>query len=49
MLICADCGFENPEVHRFCGVCGASLTPAVERRKLVTSVFCDLSGSTAFG
>ena len=28
--------------------CGAALaTPAVERRKLVTSVFCDLSGSTA--
>ena len=30
--------------------CGAALTaPAVERRKLVTSVFCDLSGSTAIG
>jgi class 3 adenylate cyclase len=49
VLICADCGFENPEGHRFCGSCGASLTPAVERRKLVTSVFCDLSGSTALG
>ncbi len=46
MPICAACGFENPEGHRFCGSCGASLTPAVERRKLATSVFCDLSGST---
>jgi class 3 adenylate cyclase/tetratricopeptide (TPR) repeat protein len=30
--------------------CGAALAaPPVERRKLVTSVFCDLSGSTALG
>jgi class 3 adenylate cyclase len=49
VLICADCGYENPEGHRFCGSCGASLTPTVERRKLVTSVFCDLTGSTALG
>ncbi len=47
MLICADCGFENPEGFRYCPSCGASLAPAVERRRLVTSVFCDLSGSTA--
>ncbi len=47
MVICADCGFENSEGFRFCPSCGASLTPTVERRKLVTSVFCDLSGSTA--
>src|SRR5580765_3064018 len=34
----------------FCGKCGAALTAsAVERRKLVTLVFCDLSGSTALG
>ena len=46
VVICADCEFENPEGHRFCGSCGASLTPAVDRRRLVTSVFCDLSGST---
>jgi class 3 adenylate cyclase len=45
---CASCGAENPDGHRFCWSCGAALTaPAVERRKLVTSVFCDLSGSTA--
>jgi class 3 adenylate cyclase/tetratricopeptide (TPR) repeat protein len=48
--VCAACGIENPEGHRFCSSCGAALTaPAVERRKLVTSVFCDLSGSTALG
>src|SRR6478672_1223275 len=44
------CGTENREEARFCDGCGAALTaPAVERRKLVTSVFCDLSGSTAMG
>ena len=46
--VCAACGSENPAGARFCNGCGAALTaPAVERRKLVTSVFCDLSGSTA--
>jgi len=47
---CAACGGENSDGHRFCGFCGAVLSaPAVERRKLVSSVFCDLSGSTAMG
>jgi class 3 adenylate cyclase len=47
MRVCAGCGGENPEGHRFCGFCAAPLAEAaVERRKLVTSVFCDLSGST---
>jgi class 3 adenylate cyclase/tetratricopeptide (TPR) repeat protein len=47
---CAACGAENPDGHRFCWSCGAALSAAgVERRKLVTSVFCDLSGSTAMG
>ena len=50
MQACAACGSESPEGHRFCWSCGAALTaPVVERRKLVTSVFCDLSGSTAMG
>jgi hypothetical protein len=49
MLICSDCGFENPDGDRFCRSYGASLKPVVERRKLVTSVFCYLSGSTALG
>ncbi|MGL6278483.1 MAG: adenylate/guanylate cyclase domain-containing protein, partial [Gaiella sp.] len=37
---------------RFCGACGAALAPAVaprEVRKVVTVVFCDVSGSTALG
>jgi class 3 adenylate cyclase/tetratricopeptide (TPR) repeat protein len=49
VLLCSECGFENPDGHRFCGACGGSLTQVVERRKLVTSVFCDLSGSTELG
>ncbi len=48
MSVCPECGRENPADSRFCNGCGASLAaPPVERRKLVTSVFCDLSGSTA--
>ena len=47
---CRSCGEETPDGHRFCGFCGATLAaPVVERRKLATSVFCDLSGSTAMG
>jgi hypothetical protein len=49
MLICSDCGFENPDGDRFCRSYGASLKPVVERHKLVTSVFCHLSESTALG
>jgi class 3 adenylate cyclase/tetratricopeptide (TPR) repeat protein len=48
--MCATCGRENPDGFRHCGFCGAALTAApVERRKLATLVFCDLSGSTALG
>jgi class 3 adenylate cyclase len=48
--LCAACGNEYPEGSRFCNSCGAATAaPTVERRKLVTSVFCDLSGSTAMG
>ena len=50
MLTCPTCGRESPEGFRHCGYCGAALIPsAVERRKLATLVFCDLSGSTALG
>ncbi len=49
-LVCATCSAENPPGNRFCGSCGAVLaTPAVERRKLATLVFCDVAGSTALG
>jgi class 3 adenylate cyclase len=50
MHVCANCGAENRDGARFCDGCGATMmAPVVERRKLVTSVFCDLSGSTALG
>src|SRR6476646_7993586 len=49
---CPTCGQENPEGFSFCGKCGAALAavaPAQEVRKVVTVVFCDLTGSTALG
>src|SRR2546426_908152 len=50
MLLCANCGQENPDGFRFCGRCGASLdasaTPS-EERKVVSVLFCDLVGFTA--
>ena len=52
MRVCAACGQENPEGFKFCGNCGAPLeavAPAREVRKVVTIVFCDLTGSTALG
>ncbi len=51
-MLCAACGSENPDGFRFCGSCGAALAPAEalrEVRKVVTILFCDLSGSTALG
>ena len=52
MWVCASCGQENPDGFKFCGNCGAPLAapaPAREVRKIVTVVFCDLTGSTALG
>src|SRR5580765_7525870 len=52
MWVCTSCGQENPDGFKFCGNCGAPLTeaaPAREVRKIVTIVFCDLTGSTALG
>src|SRR5690348_10103856 len=49
---CSACGQENPEGFGFCGKCGSALTvaePPREVRKIVTVVFCDLTGSTALG
>ncbi len=51
-MLCAACGSENPDGFRFCGSCGAALAPAEaprEVRKVVTILFCDLSGSTELG
>ena len=52
MPACPACGQESPDGFRFCGSCGAALTPAAaprEVRKTVTVVFCDVTGSTALG
>src|SRR3989440_9587632 len=52
MTVCSACGRENPDGFKFCGNCGAPLeapAPAREVRKVVTVVFCDLTGSTALG
>jgi class 3 adenylate cyclase/tetratricopeptide (TPR) repeat protein len=52
VVICPNCGEENPERFRLCGFCGTPLAeplPAQEVRKTVTIVFSDLEGSTALG
>ena len=49
---CTACGQENPNGFKFCGNCAAPLAdaePPREVRKVVTVVFCDLTGSTALG
>ena len=51
-MLCPACGQETPEGFKFCGNCGAALAEAPtprEVRKVVTVVFCDLTGSTALG
>ena len=50
-VICAACGRENREEARFCDACGAALAhvEARELRKVVTILFCDVTGSTALG
>jgi len=53
VLVCASCGHESREGAKFCEECGFSfaIAPAAakERRKTVTVLFCDLTGSTALG
>ena len=52
MAVCARCGTENPDGAKFCHECGAPLAEAAvarEQRKVVTVLFCDVSGSTALG
>jgi class 3 adenylate cyclase len=50
MVTCPNCGEENPDTSRFCGMCGTALVPvaapAREERKVVTILFTDLVGST---
>ncbi len=52
MLLCWTCGKENPDGFAFCGYCAAPLAgertlPALEERKIVSVLFCDLVGFTA--
>ena len=51
-MICPACGRENPEGFQFCGFCGTALAEAppgaaLEERKVVSVLFCDLAGFTA--
>jgi class 3 adenylate cyclase len=50
--ICPNCGEENPDRFRLCGICGTRLAPEIgakEVRKTVTVIFTDLKGSTSLG
>ena len=52
MVVCTNCGEENPERFRLCGFCGTPLAkslPVHEVRKTVSIVFSDLKGSTNLG
>lgn len=52
MVICGRCATESPDGFRFCPGCGAPLTgvpPPRQTRKVVTALFCDVTGSTALG
>ena len=52
VAICGTCGRESPDDFGFCPACGAALpggTAAREVRKVVTILFCDLTGSTEIG
>jgi len=50
MIACPSCGFEASDDFAFCPRCATALTPpraAVEERKIVTTLFCDLVAFTA--
>jgi len=51
VLACGQCGRESPDEFGFCPGCGAPLATTAPRevRKVVTVLFCDLTGSTAIG
>ena len=49
MIVCPNCGEENPDRARFCLACAeplASPAPAGEERKVVSVLFVDLVGFT---
>jgi class 3 adenylate cyclase/tetratricopeptide (TPR) repeat protein len=52
VAICSNCAKENPVGAKFCNECAAPLLaaappPALEERKIVSVLFCDLVGFTA--
>jgi len=52
VVVCSECGRENPDDSRFCNSCAAPLVAAPakrEQRKVVTVLFCDGTGSTSLG
>src|SRR5438093_2084787 len=50
MPTCAVCGYEAAEAFEFCPECGAAAaTRTSEQRKVVTVLFCDVTGSTSLG
>ena len=49
---CTACGYDADTSFKFCPECGtpsAAPAPAREQRKVVTVLFCDVTGSTALG
>jgi class 3 adenylate cyclase/tetratricopeptide (TPR) repeat protein len=51
VIICKNCGAESGDGARFCASCGERLEVVESRRtrKIVTALFCDVTGSTALG
>ncbi len=52
VVVCERCGTRSPDGFRFCGGCGAPLTEGAaprKTRKVVTALFCDVTGSTSLG
>jgi class 3 adenylate cyclase len=50
--VCATCGRESEGDFAFCPHCGSSFAEprtAREQRKVVTVLFCDVTGSTELG
>ena len=52
MTVCASCGHESVDDFAFCPRCGTPFAAPVavrEQRKVVTVLFCDVTGSTELG
>jgi class 3 adenylate cyclase len=50
--VCSKCGRQSPDDFQFCPSCATPLTPLApphEVRKVVTVIFCDVTGSTSLG